>query len=179
MEPKDKILQTARELGLTMTAEFVPFSQSRNKGEKYPSLNWRVTLLRGKTHNSVPVLTTDYSAGCAQCPSYKQGDRAIHRAERVAWECEHGKRSTLLGGMVVGTGKVLQPDFADVLSSLVMDAGVLDSSSFEDWASEFGYDTDSRTAEKLYRACLEIALKLRNSIGEAGLASLRDACQDY
>ena len=30
-----------------------------------------------------------------------------------------------------------------------------------------------------YRACLDIALKLRAAIGEDGLAKLREAAQDY
>ena len=61
----------------------------------------------------------------------------------------------------------IEPDKLDVINSLVMDASVLNSSSFEDWADEFGYDRDSRKAETIYRACLDIALKLRNAIGES------------
>lgn len=71
------------------------------------------------------------------------------------------------------------PDPVDVVWSLVMDSSVLDESSFEDWANSLGYDTDSRKAESIYRACLEIALKLRNGIGESGLETLRAAFQDY
>lgn len=44
---------------------------------------------------------------------------------------------------------------------------------------ELGYDPDSRKAEAIYKACLEIALKLRNALGEDGLAKLREAAQDY
>jgi hypothetical protein len=54
-----------------ITAEFVPWSQSRNREEKDDrgnprrSLNWRVTLkIRGRD-----VLATDYGAGIAHCPS--------------------------------------------------------------------------------------------------------------
>lgn len=36
--PRERIERVARKLGLTMTAVFVPFSQSRNKDEKHPSL---------------------------------------------------------------------------------------------------------------------------------------------
>ena len=41
--------------GITLASVFVPFSQSRNKGEKNPSLNWKVTILS----NGREVLTTD------------------------------------------------------------------------------------------------------------------------
>lgn len=71
------------------------------------------------------------------------------------------------------------PDVADVLYSLVSDSRVLDSGGFEEWASDCGYDADSRSAEVTYRACLEIALKLRAAIGEAGLETLQTAFEDY
>jgi hypothetical protein len=60
-----------------------------------------------------------------------------------------------------------------------MDAGALEYGGFEGWASEYGYDTDSRSAEATYLACLDIGLKLRASIGEAGLDQLRDLFADY
>lgn len=73
----------------------------------------------------------------------------------------------------------IMPDPVDILYSLAMDSDVLNYGTFEDWASEFGYDTDSRSAESVYRACLEIALKIRVAIGEDGLERLREAFQDY
>ena len=76
-------------------------------------------------------------------------------------------------------GEAIQPDPLSVVYSLVMDAGVLDHASFESWASDYGYETDSRSAEKTYRACLEIALQLRAAIGEAGIAALQTDFQDY
>lgn len=63
--------------------------------------------------------------------------------------------------------------------SLILDAGVIGHANFEDWASEFGYDTDSRKAEKIYRDCLATALKLRNGLSEKVLAELQDASQEY
>jgi hypothetical protein len=68
---------------------------------------------------------------------------------------------------------------ADVLASLVMDSSAIDYSTYEEWAGDCGHDPDSRKGEAIYRACLEIALKLRNGLGEAGLAALREAAQDY
>lgn len=71
------------------------------------------------------------------------------------------------------------PDALDVIYSLVMDSSVLDAGGFENWAADYSYDTDSRSAESTYRACLDIALKMRGAIGESGLETLRDAFQDY
>jgi hypothetical protein len=162
----DHIAATIEGLGLSVESEFVPFSRSRNHGEKVRNLNWRVTIKR----NGRNVLTTDYSAGMAHCPSYKPHP-TVDENKRIAFECEHGLSSR--------GGKPLAPKPADVIYSLVMDSGVLDAGGFEQWASEFGYDADSRKAEKIYRDCIDIALKLRAAIGDEGLSLLREAFQDY
>lgn len=166
--------------GYDMRAEFVPFSKSRNAkpdkgGEIWRSLNWQVTL----TRNGRDILTTDYSAGEAHCPSNKQGAQqtADYRA-RVDYELEHGKTAHEYPYAIVG-GKPILPKLADVLSSLILDSSVLDAGGFEDWAGDFGYDTDSREAERIYRACLDLALKLRAGLGETELQRLRDLFQDY
>lgn len=194
--PAQRIAAFAEARGLTLTAAFVPLSQSRNAkpgsdGKVWQSLNWRVTLLK----NGKPVLETDYGQGVAHCPAHKINvprlssgvrDRYAERQREsaIAAECETGKihmRSRWGGGGdVVKTARdVPPPALVDVLWSLSSDAGVLNASGFDDWAAEYGYDTDSRQAEATYRACLEIALKLRSALGEDGLSALADAGQDY
>lgn len=173
---------TIDRLGLTTTSQFVPFSASRNAAEKFPSLNWKVTLLC----NGREVLTTDYMAGSAHAPSYKQTlgrdpQEKRDRDSRVAWECENGRPAPKFGNLrnrAIGPATI-EPKASDVIYSLVMDSDVLDSGGFESWASDHGFDADSRKAEAIYRACLDIALKLRAAIGDAGLSALRDAFQDY
>lgn len=70
------------------------------------------------------------------------------------------------------------PSIADVLHSLLMDAEAIDAGSFEEWAGDLGYDTDSRKAEGIYRECLETGLKLRAMLGDEIINRLRDALQD-
>lgn len=192
--PREKLQAAITQLGLTIESVFVPFSQSRNKGEKHPSLNWKVTVRRqyapGHVHD---VLTTDYMAGCAHAPGYGKKP-SIHwdRPARMwqmavaAWECEHGYQAAYFSyasgftrANVGGKHKPIHPDAVDVLWSLTQDSNVLDAGGFEEWAREYDYDTDSRQAEATYRACLDIALKLRAAIGDAGLQLLRDAGQGY
>jgi hypothetical protein len=170
------------ELGLTVESVFVPFSQSRNKGEKHPSLNWRVTIKR----NGRDVVTTDYMAGCGHCPAYKAdsktlgGRYSLMRDGYIRWECEHGFKAAYNMQVMMSDRKhPLEPGTLDVLNSLVMDSDVLDAGGFEQWASDLGYDTDSRNAESIYRACLDIALKMRAGLGDAGLQSLRNAFEGY
>ncbi len=208
--------------GITVKAEFVPFSKSRNAtrtdtdGKPWKSLNWKVTLQR----NGRDILTTDYGAGVAHCPGYGSkvapthfqahnyrnssgkpypGTTSMYRtatpAERLnqyreaiaAAECESGFPMEIdpwgRGPENVfkrkANSEAIQPKLTDVVHSLVMDASVLDSGGFEDWAADLGYDTDSRKAESIYRECLEIALKLRAGLGESVLSELREAAQDY
>jgi len=188
-DAKLKVLETARALGLTVEAEFVPWSKSRNKDEratdwsgkptKRPqrSLNWKVTLKRGDRE----ILTTDYGAGTAHCPGYRQGDNSVDQARLIEYETEVGLMGFIgaSGVLLPKGGRKIVPDTADVIASLARDSDVLDAAGFEEWASDLGFDTDSRKAEAIYRACLEIALKLRAAIGEDGLTKLREAASEY
>lgn len=180
---KAAIAATLESMGLLIESEFVPFSQSRNKGEQFPSLNWKVTVKR----NSRNVLTVDYSAGIAHCPSFEVSP-PWNRPSRMwidkvtRFECEAGFKARSLKGsgkFSIDHSRPIKPDMVDVFYSLVGDSDVLNSHGFEDWASEFGYDPDSRKAESIYRDCLDIALKLRGAIGESGMETLRNAYQDY
>lgn len=157
-------------LGLSVESVFVPWSQSRKfkKGAKLldRSLNWRVTV---KRHGD-DILSCDYSAGIGHVPSYKYYGMA-DLGKAVEFELEHGREAK--------SGKPIMSDATDVLASLVIDSGAIDSADFEEWANDLGYDTDSRKAEAIYRACLEIGLKLRVELGDDGLQRLREAFQDY
>lgn len=172
---KTEIENTLKKYNLTVESVFVPFSQSRNSQEKTPSLNWKVTLKQGRRN----ILTTDYMAGCAHAPSYKQGMK-YDTKQLVAKECETGVKSTMITSSDIHSDKryPILPDAASVIYSLLMDSDVLDYSSFEEWADSLGYDPDSREAEKTYNACVKIALQFRR-IGESAIAELREAYQDY
>jgi len=67
-----------------------------------------------------------------------------------------------------GYGIKGEPRAEDVLSALASDsAGIENARSFEDWAGDLGYDdTDSRKAEKVYKACERQADKLKNFLGD-------------
>jgi hypothetical protein len=181
LTPRETLEAAIAKHNLDITTEFVPFSRSRHAGEKLPQLNWRVTLHDTKAKRA--ILTTDYSAGMAYAPSYTgnafQGMTG-RDMELVHHECEHGRPAAYTNGSVYSVGKKkIEPITADVIYSLVSDASVLDYSTFENWADDMGYDPDSRKGEGIYRLCLSHALALRNAIGEAGLAELREASQDY
>ncbi len=60
------------------------------------------------------------------------------------------------------------PTLEDLLCNLQRDIQGTEQ-DFESWASDLGYDTDSRAAEKIYRACKRCAEKLRRLFGPEGL----------
>ncbi len=60
-----------------------------------------------------------------------------------------------------------QPQADDVLDCLASDsAGLENARDFEDWAAEYGYDADSRKAEKIYRVVERQTAKLKGFLGE-------------
>jgi hypothetical protein len=69
------------------------------------------------------------------------------------------------------------PTVRGVLSSLLLDvrAGEM---SFEEFCSDFGYDTDSRKAHKTWEACSEAMRGLTNLYGRRELQALMDHCEE-
>lgn len=65
-----------------------------------------------------------------------------------------------------GIGLTGEPTATEVLECLIMDANTLKYSPwFEDWAGDLGYDTDSRQAERTYKAVQWQTLKLKRFLG--------------
>lgn len=174
----------AERIGLTMQADFVPFSRSRNAnadsgfgdGKPWRSLNWKVKLQR----NGRDVVATDYGQGVAYAPANKRDwgrpANSHLKARAVDLETESGMiASTGFGsqGEPYATRKPIPaPSIGDVLASLASDSAVLDEAGFEDWADSLGYDTDSRKAESIYRECLANGLALKAAIGGHALTEL-------
>jgi hypothetical protein len=66
-----------------------------------------------------------------------------------------------------GSGWTREPDAADVLSSLVSDASSVENArSFEEWASDLGFDTDSRKAFATFQECERSAKRVRRFLGD-------------
>lgn len=57
-----------------------------------------------------------------------------------------------------------EPEAADVVSCLISD-GRAGEESFSEFCAEFGYDEDSRKAEKTWKACKLIAPRIRRLLG--------------
>lgn len=66
-----------------------------------------------------------------------------------------------------GMGHEKEPTAADVLSCLLSGVtSVENARSFEEWCGDLGFDTDSRKAEQMYKACEAMVPKLRRFLGD-------------
>lgn len=67
----------------------------------------------------------------------------------------------------IGFGWKREPTAEDLLDCQAVEAASIENTgAFEEWASELGMDTDSRKAERTYKAaCLQVE-KLRQFLGE-------------
>ena len=72
-----------------------------------------------------------------------------------------------------GSAYTAAPTSADVLDCLASDAaGFQNTQSFEDWAKDYGYDTDSREAFRIYNTVARQAARLRAMLGQQNYEQL-------
>lgn len=104
--------------------------------------------------------TNPYMDGAADMDNWKCLIRAGHRQMTVYFSKgvgHHGK----------------EPDIYEVLDCLASDAaGIENARDFDDWCSEYGYDTDSRKAERIYHTCQRQAASLRRLLGDDAYQAL-------
>lgn len=181
--PREKTESVIKALGLTYRADFQPRPQPADK-VKHPQLHWLITLERGKKS-----MQFEYHEGMRHVKGYKQ----IHKTkyDQRRWEecyrktCETGKlyRPSESGeyffSPILGPKTQPAPLLPNILYCIVLDAEVLNYSSYEEWAPELGFDPDSRKGEEVYRLCLKQSLALKQLVNDAELEQLREALQDF
>lgn len=104
-------------------------------------------------------------------------ERAAHGRDHgfTAWTVtiKLGRRQ-LTTPYTMGSGCDGEPDIEDVLDCLISDTAGLDS--FEEWCGDYGYDTDSRTGERLYNTLVLQAKNLRRFLSDDQYAEL-ESCE--
>lgn len=88
-----------------------------------------------------------------------------------------GKEMTVYYSM--GPAHTGTPNYIDVFNSLLTDTSNIEGADFEEWAENLGWDSDSRKAERAFKACQETLLNLRQLFGESELEDLREIFADY
>lgn len=90
---------------------------------------------------------------------YKQGIAHVEKTTKRTYVAEFGE--------TLPRYAVKVPTVEDVLDSLSHDSSSYDNSrSFEEWASDLGYDPDSRKAYATYQTLAEQAKLLRHFLGD-------------
>jgi hypothetical protein len=64
-----------------------------------------------------------------------------------------------------GSAITREPTAEDVLDCLASDASGIENEQFEDWCANYGYDPDSRKAERTFNICTKQATQLANLLG--------------
>ena len=84
------------------------------------------------------------------------------------WKCvlRMGKRQMTIPAFKMGVGLTGEPSAYDVLYSVISDAQSIEYYTFEGWCNEYGYDTDSRKAERMYHDCERENEQLKKFLGE-------------
>lgn len=167
-------------LNIGYKTEFTPASKVPPQTDGWECATWQVTLTRGAVS-----LSTPYHMGIACLTGLPSGRRSVAVAANIKHALETGKypadwhADNEFNRHLRHWKTIPAPKLRDVLYSLVQDANAIDYDSFESWAAEYNYDSDSRAAERAYRACLDIALKLRAMLGDTVITELREVFQDY
>ena len=77
-----------------------------------------------------------------------------------------------------GSLHTADPTAADVLDCLANEASSAEQAEdFADFCAEFDYDTDSREAERTFRACRSVAKRLRRFLGDSACETLFYGCE--
>lgn len=75
------------------------------------------------------------------------------------------QRRQLTVAFFMGPAHTREPTAQDVLYCLLTDSYASDE-TFESWASDYGYNPDSRKAERVYQACKRNTAGLRRLLGD-------------
>ncbi|MCA1841067.1 MAG: hypothetical protein LC723_12215 [Actinobacteria bacterium] len=105
------------------------------------------------------------SAQAAESNPFMDDPSMSHWKVTITGRFYNGSRRRLTTPFSMGSAHTGEPEIESVLDCLLSDASSADQ-SFEDWAADLGFDTDSRKAEKTYRAVQASAASLRSFLGE-------------
>lgn len=167
----------------TVRAEFEAVAGPDDARSAHPSRTyWRVSLGReGATWMGRPwTLDTLYSLGSGAWDGVRVGAHRQSVRGPFGGTCAyHDCAQQWPCAEVIARGQPHPPTAADVLDSLKTDAGTYENTrGFEDWCGEFGYDTDSRKAERIYRSIADDAHRLRVLLGDEAYRELLEDVEE-
>lgn len=178
---------TKSDFGLELSLHLGEPHYELSEDGRMPFVRWPVTLMQGNRR----LIETKYGKGCGHF------QKTIEKVRTSPFICLNGKRLPLTSeeeGMfwtweknpqsvfkhkdiwgslcvkLAQADKSTHPTLEEVLGCLLMEgAADFNAMSFEDWACEYGYDPDSRKAERVYNECVQLGRVLRSAIPTSDL----------
>ncbi len=162
MSTEQEIADLCEKIGLTIESSHAfenPHWEAPTKGSlKVDFHHFEVRLQRDSW-----TFVTPYSVGPGVIEHWGRNESPAH--VRVMFRNSNPRTVAFVDAMKVAAVQY-RPSIADVLGSLMVDASAIDHITFEDWADNFGYDLDSRKAERTYNVCRETGARLVEMLGE-------------
>lgn len=163
-EIKAAILESLKAIGVEMLAVHAGARKRGPRGDDWECDAWFITFKKTPGREAVDF---DYYTG--------SGHRKVPKSVRKPYYITDQRG---IAQWNKENAKPVRPSEADVLYSMLLDSEA-NEQSFNDWCSNFGYDTDSRKALDTYQACCDNAEKMYKIFSRAEINSLRELLQDY
>jgi hypothetical protein len=90
----------------------------------------------------------------------------------------YGSMKQYVKATKVQKAKLEKIEPADVVHCLLVDTDVSNYSSFEEWAENLGYSTDSRKAEEIWKSCQK-SVEAAQAFFGADFEQFQEASQEY
>lgn len=114
------------------------------------------------------VMAVPFSVGPGVVESWARKQTAFKRAARGL-----NPKTVSYQGEVEHIAPKYRPELEDILSCLASDASLVHNARYyEEWASESGYDEDSRKGEATYKVCQKQAAELEDMLGHDAFEKL-------
>lgn len=186
MEREKTTAEAAHDILATVTIDAGdPYTGRRHPSPANDTWHDCVTFPVTASRDGRPFWSGEYSFGVGHFLP-QSGDPLPVRDHKLAQEMNRVRERRASGrafmpvpispelALHVATVRRAQPNAGDVLVSLLMDGGAyLDGETFEEWAQEYGYSSDSIRARELFYTCDEIGRRLARAFTAEELETLR------
>jgi hypothetical protein len=168
-----------------------PFPMVRD--EDWPCIAYHISFQH--QHNG-KILTSEYHLGVGHVDwqKYRGGSLMMPGLTQVQENIIYAHQNQKFGGPTfkkefkldeakaatcLAKRQKVQPKAYEVFASVCREAWEASQETFDDWASNFGYDTDSRKAEQLYHACKAPFGTLIGMIGSTDVEKFAQLAQQF
>lgn len=157
------------EMGITCKAKHVRLVTRKPDGspEEWQCDEWQVTIAyQGKS------LTTTYRTGLGHRKMFRHVERSGSRYWDRQRQCYYRDAVDAAESGASKPGD--PPTVADVLYCLMSEANAVHM-TFEEWCSDFGYDSDSRKAERVFHESVRLGREVYRVFRDTDIRKLTEA----